>query len=77
MIKFTKGDNSRWLALIVDRVNFEGNLLGKIVVRELWLLIAILVNMDDNIVKHYSNEDTFQLQMEESGGSFKLTLTEI
>ena len=37
----------------------------------------ILVNMDDNIVKHYSNEDTFQLQMEESGGSFKLTLTEI
>ncbi|KAI4547363.1 hypothetical protein MG293_003918 [Ovis ammon polii] len=38
---------------------------------------GILVNMDDNIVKHYSNEDTFQLQMEESGGSFKLTLTEI
>ena len=38
---------------------------------------GILVNMDDNIVKHYSNEDTFQLQTEESGGSFKLTLTEI
>lgn len=37
----------------------------------------ILVNMDDNIVKHYSNEDTFQLQMEEVGGSFRLTLTEI
>ncbi|XP_068011430.1 grainyhead-like protein 1 homolog isoform X2 [Melanerpes formicivorus] len=38
---------------------------------------GILVNMDDNIVKHYSNEDTFQLQMEEAGGSYKLTLTEI
>lgn len=37
----------------------------------------ILVNMDDNIVKHYSNEDTFQLQIEEAGGSYKLTLTEI
>ncbi|XP_043935191.1 grainyhead-like protein 1 homolog isoform X2 [Protopterus annectens] len=38
---------------------------------------GILVNMDDNIVKHYSNEDTFQLHIEETGGSFKLTLTEI
>ncbi|NXF85331.1 GRHL1 protein, partial [Eubucco bourcierii] len=38
---------------------------------------GILVNMDDNIVKHYSNEDTFQLQMEEAAGSYKLTLTEI
>ncbi|XP_027280487.1 grainyhead-like protein 1 homolog isoform X1 [Cricetulus griseus] len=38
---------------------------------------GILVNMDDNIVKHYSNEDTFQLHIEEAGGSYKLTLTEI
>ncbi|KAM4693837.1 grainyhead-like protein 1 homolog isoform 2-T2 [Discoglossus pictus] len=38
---------------------------------------GILVNMDDNIIKHYSNEDTFQLQIEELGGSYKLTLTEI
>ncbi|EMP42008.1 Grainyhead-like protein 1 like protein [Chelonia mydas] len=38
---------------------------------------GILINMDDNIVKHYSNEDTFQLQIEEAGGSYKLTLTEI
>eukprot|EP00069_Balaena_mysticetus_P001364 bmy_15215T0 len=38
---------------------------------------GILVNMDDNIVKHYSNEDTFQLQIEEAGGLYKLTLTEI
>lgn len=33
--------------------------------------------MDDNIIKHYSNEDTFQIQLEEMGGMFKLTLTEI
>ncbi|GAA6076892.1 grainyhead-like protein 1 homolog isoform X1, partial [Tachysurus ichikawai] len=38
---------------------------------------GILVNMDDNIIKHYSNEDTFQIQMEEIGGMVKLTLTEI
>ncbi|XP_068136413.1 grainyhead-like protein 1 homolog isoform X2 [Hyperolius riggenbachi] len=38
---------------------------------------GILVNMDDNIIRHYSNEDTFQLQIEESGGTYKLTLTEI
>ncbi|XP_059516548.1 grainyhead-like protein 1 homolog isoform X7 [Myotis daubentonii] len=38
---------------------------------------GILVNMDDNIVKHYSNEDTFQLQMEEVGGAYRLTLTEL
>ncbi|XP_051724213.1 grainyhead-like protein 1 homolog isoform X1 [Ctenopharyngodon idella] len=38
---------------------------------------GIMVNMDDNIVKHYSNEDTFQIQMEEMGGMIKLTLTEI
>lgn len=38
---------------------------------------GILVHMDDNIIKHYSNEDTFQITMEEQGGMFKLTLTEI
>ncbi|KAL4624048.1 hypothetical protein GN956_G18867 [Arapaima gigas] len=38
---------------------------------------GILVNMDDNIIKHYSNEDTFQIQMEELGSIYKLTLTEI
>ncbi|XP_078256225.1 grainyhead-like protein 1 homolog isoform X2 [Rhinoraja longicauda] len=38
---------------------------------------GILVNMDDNIVKHYSNEDTFQLSIDEIAGSYKLTLAEI
>ncbi|KAM8966412.1 grainyhead-like protein 2 homolog isoform 2-T2 [Pelodytes ibericus] len=39
---------------------------------------GILVNMDDNIIEHYSNEDTFILNVEpmvEPG--FKITLTEI
>ncbi|XP_068093839.1 grainyhead-like protein 2 homolog [Hyperolius riggenbachi] len=39
---------------------------------------GILVNMDDNIIEHYSNEDTFILNVEsmvEQG--FKITLTEI
>ncbi|PIO24398.1 hypothetical protein AB205_0120140 [Aquarana catesbeiana] len=39
---------------------------------------GILVNMDDNIIEHYSNEDTFILHVEsmvEQG--FKITLTEI
>lgn len=40
-------------------------------------LASILVHMDDNIIKHYSNEDTFQITMEEQGGVYKLTLTEI
>uniref|UniRef100_A0A3Q3A0C0 Grainyhead-like transcription factor 1 n=1 Tax=Kryptolebias marmoratus TaxID=37003 RepID=A0A3Q3A0C0_KRYMA len=38
---------------------------------------GILVHMDDNIIKHYSNEDTFQISMEEIGGMYNLTLTEI
>uniref|UniRef100_A0A8C6S8W8 Grainyhead-like transcription factor 1 n=1 Tax=Neogobius melanostomus TaxID=47308 RepID=A0A8C6S8W8_9GOBI len=38
---------------------------------------GILIHMDDNIIRHYSNEDTFQMSIEESGGLYKLTLTEI
>ncbi|KAJ8356132.1 hypothetical protein SKAU_G00189260 [Synaphobranchus kaupii] len=38
---------------------------------------GILVNMDDNVIQHYSNEDTFQIHMEEQDGIYKLTLTEI
>uniref|UniRef100_A0A3Q3JKT0 Grh/CP2 DB domain-containing protein n=1 Tax=Monopterus albus TaxID=43700 RepID=A0A3Q3JKT0_MONAL len=38
---------------------------------------GILVHMDDNIIKHYSNEDTFQITMEEMAGKYTLTLTEI
>ncbi|OWK55947.1 Grainyhead-like protein 2 [Lonchura striata] len=38
---------------------------------------GILVNMDDNIIEHYSNEDTFILNMESMVEGFKITLTEI
>ncbi|KAK3511868.1 hypothetical protein QTP70_027470 [Hemibagrus guttatus] len=38
---------------------------------------GILVNMDDNIIEHYSNEDTFILSIESYGDAFKITLTEI
>ncbi|XP_030201428.1 grainyhead-like protein 1 homolog [Gadus morhua] len=38
---------------------------------------GMLLNVDDNIIEHCSNEDTFQIDMEEQGGQFVLTLTEI
>ncbi|XP_036411365.1 grainyhead-like protein 2 homolog isoform X1 [Megalops cyprinoides] len=38
---------------------------------------GILVNMDDNIIEHYSNEDTFILGIESFGDAYKITLTEI
>ncbi|KFO35182.1 Grainyhead-like protein 2 like protein [Fukomys damarensis] len=38
---------------------------------------GILVNMDDNIIEHYSNEDTFVLNMESMVEGFKVTLMEI
>ncbi|EHB04445.1 Grainyhead-like protein 1-like protein [Heterocephalus glaber] len=59
---------------ISDKYDIPHDKIGKIFKK---CKKGILVNMDDNIVKHYSNEDTFQLQMEEAGGSYKLTLTEI
>ncbi|XP_017281070.1 grainyhead-like transcription factor 2b [Kryptolebias marmoratus] len=38
---------------------------------------GILVNMDDNIVEHYSNEDTFILGIESHADAYKIMLTEI
>uniref|UniRef100_A0A8C5EQD5 Grainyhead-like protein 2 homolog n=1 Tax=Gouania willdenowi TaxID=441366 RepID=A0A8C5EQD5_GOUWI len=38
---------------------------------------GILVNMDDNIIEHYSNEDTFILHMESYADAYKIILTEI
>ncbi|XP_029370751.1 grainyhead-like transcription factor 2b isoform X6 [Echeneis naucrates] len=38
---------------------------------------GILVNMDDNIIEHYSNEDTFILSIETHADAYKVTLTEI
>uniref|UniRef100_A0A096MEK6 Grainyhead-like transcription factor 2a n=1 Tax=Poecilia formosa TaxID=48698 RepID=A0A096MEK6_POEFO len=38
---------------------------------------GVLVNMDNNIIQHYSNEDTFILALESSADSFHVTLSEI
>ncbi|XP_018521208.1 grainyhead-like protein 2 homolog isoform X2 [Lates calcarifer] len=38
---------------------------------------GVLVNMDDNIIQNYSNEDTFILAIESSAESLHLTLSEI
>ncbi|MGH0161372.1 UNVERIFIED_CONTAM: hypothetical protein FKN15_048293 [Acipenser sinensis] len=38
---------------------------------------GILVNMDDNIIEHYSNEDTFVMHIENIDDAYKITLTEI
>ncbi|KAG9279527.1 hypothetical protein AMEX_G5056 [Astyanax mexicanus] len=38
---------------------------------------GILVNMDDNIIEHYSNEDTFILSIESYAEAYKITLLEI
>ncbi|XP_029022639.1 grainyhead-like transcription factor 2b isoform X2 [Betta splendens] len=38
---------------------------------------GILVNMDNNIIEHYSNEDTFILNIESYADAYKITLTEI
>lgn len=33
--------------------------------------------MDDNIIEHYSNEDTFILHIDSYADAYKITLTEI
>ncbi|KAM8841262.1 grainyhead-like transcription factor 2b isoform 1-T1 [Spinachia spinachia] len=38
---------------------------------------GILVNMDDNIIEHYSNEDTFVLSIDSYADAYKVTLMEI
>lgn len=38
---------------------------------------GVLVNMDDNIIQHYSNEDTFVLTIESSADSVRVTLSEL
>ncbi|KAF3840409.1 hypothetical protein F7725_019126 [Dissostichus mawsoni] len=38
---------------------------------------GVLVNMDDNMIQHYSNEDTFILAVESSAESVRVTLSEI
>ncbi|XP_051879553.1 grainyhead-like transcription factor 2b isoform X3 [Pristis pectinata] len=57
-----------------DKYGFPAEKIGKIYKKS---KKGILVNMDDNIIEHYSNEDTFILNIESLGESLKITLTEI
>lgn len=41
------------------------------------VFLRVLVNMDDNIIQHYSNEDTFIMAIESSAESLRVTLSEI
>ncbi|KAJ8270976.1 hypothetical protein GJAV_G00121380 [Gymnothorax javanicus] len=59
---------------VSEKYSVPSDKLGKVYKRS---KKGILVNMDDNIIQHYSNEDTFQIQLEEQDGVYKLTLTEI
>lgn len=44
----------------------------------LTLPIRIYVNMDDNIVEHYTNQSAFLIEMSEVvTGQFQVTLTEV
>lgn len=43
----------------------------------LFFFLRVLVNMDDNIIQHYSNEDTFILAMESSADCLRVILSEI
>ncbi|KAK6295043.1 grainyhead-like protein 1 homolog [Coregonus clupeaformis] len=62
------------LEAVTDKYELPLEKMGKVYKR---CKKGILVHMDDNIIKHYSNEDAFQINMQEVGGKMLLTLTEI
>lgn len=73
-----------WLA--DDRYTCVMNCFSVCVINQTWsiyltyffvVFLRVLVNMDDNIIQHYSNEDTFILAIESSAESLRVTLSEI
>lgn len=40
-------------------------------------LCRIFVNMDDNIIEHYTNQLAFQIEISEVSGQFQVTLVEV
>ncbi|XP_053183613.1 grainyhead-like protein 2 homolog [Scomber japonicus] len=58
---------------ISEKYSVPGNKMVKIYQKS---KKGVLVNMDDNIIQHYSNEDTFILTMENSADSVRVTLSE-
>uniref|UniRef100_A0A8C4N1W4 Grainyhead-like transcription factor 2a n=1 Tax=Eptatretus burgeri TaxID=7764 RepID=A0A8C4N1W4_EPTBU len=59
---------------ISEKYNLSANRITKIYKK---CKKGILVYMDDNIVEHYCNEDTFLLEMADTEEGLKVTLTEI
>ncbi|KAM3861469.1 grainyhead-like protein 1 homolog [Diretmus argenteus] len=62
------------LEAVFEKYELPSERIGKVYKR---CKKGILVNMDDNVIRSYSNEDTFQIHMEDVGGQVLLTLTEI
>jgi hypothetical protein len=57
--------------MIVLMVTHDANIIFS-------LLFRIFVNMDDNIIKHYSNQSAFLIETTQvSAGQFQITLTEL
>lgn len=46
--------------------------------RSFIFFLRIFVNMDDNIIEHYTNQSAFLIEMSEGiGGQFQVTLIEV
>ncbi|CBY37099.1 unnamed protein product [Oikopleura dioica] len=59
---------------IVQKYKIRGDTISRIYKKS---KKGVLVNMDDIIIRHYSNEDTFIITFEEKGGKTKIVLTEV
>ncbi|XP_012993944.3 grainyhead-like protein 1 homolog [Esox lucius] len=62
------------LEAVTDKYKLPLEKMGKVYKRS---KKGILVHMDDNIIRHYSNEDAFHINIQEVAGEVLLTLTEI
>ncbi|KAJ8289473.1 hypothetical protein GJAV_G00001690 [Gymnothorax javanicus] len=59
---------------ISEKYNLQEETIGKIYKK---CKRGIFVNMDDNIIEHYSNHSAFLMEMTETMGQFQVTLTEL
>ncbi|XP_064158168.1 grainyhead-like protein 3 homolog isoform X1 [Anguilla rostrata] len=59
---------------ISEKYNLQEETIGKIYKK---CKRGIFVNMDDNIIEHYSNHSAFLMEVSEAMGQFQVTLTEL
>ncbi|XP_061073757.1 grainyhead-like protein 3 homolog isoform X2 [Conger conger] len=59
---------------ISEKYNLQEDTIGKIYKK---CKRGIFVNMDDNIIEHYSNHSAFLMEISEAMGQFQVTLTEL